>query len=297
MDHAASILRDQCTGVAWEMATAHMMGSVSLFLMGDLKELGRRLPQILKDAEARGDLYELTDLRTRLSHTLHLAADDPAAAHRELDAVLDRRRREDFDLQHWWALIGRTEIDLYAGQPGAAWKRIEEQWSALRWSFLMRVQYVYLESLHHHARAALALACDALEDEAGRRELLRVAARDAARMKRRHIPWGDALANLTQAGIAAAHGDRNAAMSLLGAAEEGFEATDMALYAAAARRRRGQMTGGKEGQSLVDAADSWMVGQNIRNPDRMTAMLAPGDWKGASKAPPHSRALTVDQSF
>src|SRR5207248_640892 len=72
MDHAASILRDRCTGVAWEMATAHMMGSVSLFLMGDLNELRRRLPQILMEAEARGDLYAITDLRTRLSHTLHL---------------------------------------------------------------------------------------------------------------------------------------------------------------------------------------------------------------------------------
>jgi hypothetical protein len=260
------------------MATAHMMGSVSLFLMGDLNELRRRLPQILKEAEARGDLYEITDLRTRLSHTLHLAADEPASAHRELDAVLDQWRRKEFDLQHWWALIGRIEIDLYSGQPDVAWTRVKEQWPALRWSFLMRVQYVCLESLHHRARAGLALACDRTVAEAQRRKLLRVASRDTARMKRRRMPWGDALANLTQAGIAAAQGNRDDAMALLKAAEAGFEAADMALYAAAARRRRGQLTRGKEGQSLVDAADLWMAGQNIRNPERMAAMLAPGGW-------------------
>jgi hypothetical protein len=147
----------------------------------------------------------------------------------------------------------------------------------------MRVQYVCLESLHHRARAALALACDGAVDEAERRKLLRMAERDAARMKWHRMPWGDALANLTQAGIAGARGNRTGAMSLLRAAEAGFEATDMALYAAAARRRRGQLTEGKDGRSLVDAVGLWMAGQNIRNPERMTAMLAPGDWNGGSR--------------
>jgi hypothetical protein len=211
-----------------------------------------------------------------LSHTLHLAADDPAAAHQELDAVLERWRRKSFDLQHWWALIGRTEIDLYSGRPDQAWKRLAEQWSALRWSFLLRVQYVLLESLHHRARAALALACEGTQGAAGRRKLLRVAARDAARMKRQHMPWGDALADLTLAGIAAARGDSNGAMSLLRTAEAGFEGANMALYAVAARRRRGQLMGGAEGRALVEAADAWMAGQNILNHERMTAMLAPG---------------------
>ena len=34
--------------------------------------------------------------------------------------------------------------------------------------------------------------------------------------------------------------------------------------------------GGREGQSLVDQADSWMRSQAIRNPARMVAMHAPG---------------------
>ena len=263
------------------MATAHMMGSVSLFLMGELNELRRRLPEILKEAEERGDLYQVTDLRTRLSHTLNLAADDATAAHRELDTVLERWRRKKFDLQHWWALIGRIEIDLYAGRPDLAWDRITEQWPALRWSFLMRVEYVRLESLHHRARAALALACGGSVNAVERQKLLRAAARGARRMLRHHMPWGDPLAHLVQAGIAAARGDRNAAISLLRTAEGGFEAADMALYAAAARRRLGQLIAGNEGRSMVEDAKTWMGGQNIVNPDRMTAMLAPGGWEWA----------------
>jgi hypothetical protein len=98
-------------------------------------------------------------------------------------------------------------------------------------------------------------------------------------MKRHCMPWGNALADLTKAGIAATRGDRNAAMTLLRAAEAGFDAAGMHLYAAAARRRRGQLTGDAEGQSLVDATGLWMAAQNIRNCERMTAMLAPGTWK------------------
>jgi eukaryotic-like serine/threonine-protein kinase len=67
-------------------------------------------------------------------------------------------------------------------------------------------------------------------------------------------------------------------MSPLSAAQAGFEATDMALYAAATRRRWGQLIGGAEGRILVEAANAWMARQKIQNPERMAAMLASGGW-------------------
>jgi hypothetical protein len=50
----------------------------------------------------------------------------------------------------------------------------------------------------------------------------------------------------------------------------------MHLYAACARRRRGQLLGGDAGRRLVEEADAWMSGQAIRRPDRMADLLAPG---------------------
>jgi hypothetical protein len=66
---------------------------------------------------------------------------------------------------------------------------------------------------------------------------------------------------------------------LLTRAQLGFEAADMALYSAAARRCRGLLVGGGEGAALVAEADAWMRNEGIRNPERMTAMLAPGRWQ------------------
>jgi len=276
MTSAETILRERCTGVAWEVATAHMMGSVSLFLMGELKELKRRLPRIIKDAETRGDLFEVTDLRTRLAHTICLADDNPERAHQEIRAAVAEWRRQEFDLQHWWAWIGSVETDLYAGQPQDAWARIESDWPKLRWSFLTRVQYVYIESLHHRARAALALAAAGSTDEALRRELLRRAERDARRMEGENVPWSIALAALLRAGIAARRGAGEESVKLLEGAEQRLAAADMALYGMAARHTRGRLLGGERGRELSASAEEWMRGQEILNPERMAGMLAPG---------------------
>ena len=55
-----------------------------------------------------------------------------------------------------------------------------------------------------------------------------------------------------------------------------FEAVDMGLFAAAARRRLGTLLGGDAGRALIAQADAWMAAQEVRNPARMAAGLAPG---------------------
>jgi hypothetical protein len=61
-------------------------------------------------------------------------------------------------------------------------------------------------------------------------------------------------------------------------AETNFEAVNMILFAAAARRCRGQLIGGERGRELIELADATMAVQNIKNVVNMTAMLAPGKW-------------------
>ena len=71
-------------------------------------------------------------------------------------------------------------------------------------------------------------------------------------------------------------GDTGRAEQLLADATERFEAADMGLFAAAARRHLGQARGGDEGRELVERADTWMRSQSIVNPSRMASCLAPG---------------------
>jgi hypothetical protein len=79
-----------------------------------------------------------------------------------------------------------------------------------------------------------------------------------------------------RASVAACRGDAAGAAAGLAEAAVALDALDMALYAAAARRRLGRLRGGDEGRALVTGADAWMASQRIANPARMTALLVPG---------------------
>ena len=270
---AETVLLDRCIGAAWELATARLMWCASSFFLGELKELDRRLPAFLADADARGDLYQATALRTRIGHAGPLAADEPERARQVVSDAIARWSVRGFHTQHWWNLIAQSEIALYQGRSADAWESMNNEWPAVKGAMLLRIQYILIESLYHRASSALAAAADSKSDAARQNVLLRTAERDAASIDREKMPWGSALAGLIRAGMAVTRGDHEAALTLLGSAEAALESTDMRLYAAAARRCRGELIRGDEGDALVKSADRWMGQQGIRNPARMTAML------------------------
>jgi hypothetical protein len=281
LQEAETLLRERCTGVIWELATARLMSCVSLFFLGELRELGQCLPTLIKNAEERGDLYEATDLRIRISHAGLLAADDPENARKEVRDAIARWPTSKFYVQHWWSLMAEVEIALYSGESSDALKLMTERWSALRRSLLLRVQYIHIESLFHRAQSALAVAANKSVGSKDQTRLLRGAERDARRIEREKMNWGDPLAQLIRAGIAISRGKVEQAMERLASAEQGFEAAGMCLFAAAARRRRGELIGGDQGKALIADSETWMNSQHIKNSVRMTAMLSPGRWPGS----------------
>src|SRR5262249_14599662 len=124
-------------------------------------------------------------------------------------------------------------------------------------------------------QALLAAASVALP---GRAALLRAVERDARTLDRIGNKVADAFALLLRAGTAACGGRREQARALFAEGGNGLSALAMSLWAAAARRRRGELAGGEEGQRFVDEADAAMRAQGICNPARMTAMFFPGRW-------------------
>lgn len=275
LSQAEPALRE-CSGVAWELDTTHLYDLLSLFYLGEVKELSARIPALLKEARDRDDLTAATNLRARIAYMLHLAADDPVRAREDIVQAMASWGRSGFHAQHSWELYTLGEVDLYSGSGLAAWQRIRDGWTPLRRSLLLRVQAVRIEATYLRARSALAAAIEGAGDRTWTPGMRRIARADATKLDWEGARWASALARLIRAGIATLDGNRPAAMAHLRSAEAAFRDLSMHLYAAVALRRQGELAVGPEGERLIEQADAWMTGQGIRNPARMTDMLAPG---------------------
>ena len=275
-EKAEKLLRETCTGVAWELFNAQYFSLMGLFYLGQMRELGRRLPILLKEAEERGDLYAVTSLSTRIAYSARLAEDDPDEARRALDVAMVRWSHRGFHMQHIWQLFGRVEIALYEGKATEAWRQISSEWRLLDRSLLTRIQLVRIGALQRRARCAIAAATQQPRGSSEQGRLLSDAQRTLRRIESEDAPWARPLALLLSAGIAGTRGKPEDALLPLRAAEAASDAADLTLYRAVTKLRLGRLVGGDEGQSLIVSAETWMREQDVRNPDRIVAMLAPG---------------------
>jgi eukaryotic-like serine/threonine-protein kinase len=269
-----AILRERCTGVAWELDTFHIYSLRALFYLGEVAELSSRLPILLREARERDDLFAETSLRSRHGYIAWLASDEPRKARSETQDAVARWSRRAFYMQHYYALVAEADAALYMREPHVALRLLRERDEALRHSRLMRVHHLRVEWLHLRARSEIAMA--AWGDPSSRESSLSQAESHVRRLERERVHWADALATLARAGIASIQGDRVEAARRLGFAASHFFFADMALYAAAARCRLGSILGGEKGGTLVNSAQAWMRNQGIRNPSGFAEMLAPG---------------------
>jgi hypothetical protein len=263
---------NRCTGTWWERATVHLYATLSLFWMGEMGEQSRRVEQGLRQARERGDLFGVTNACTGFPLLSWVARDDPEGARRESAESMSQWTDQGFFLAHYWAMLGNAQVDLYAGRANEAYARVKGEWPALDKSLLLRCQLIHVEALHVRGRAALGAALTSPD----RQKLLVEAEKDAKAIEGQKMAYATPLGMLLRAGIAAARGERDAPIALLEKAAGLLEAADMGLFAAAARRRMGELMGGGPGGAYMAGADAWMNQREIKNPARMTAMLVPG---------------------
>jgi hypothetical protein len=232
----------------------------SLLALGDVRELAERIGPCLRDADERNDLHAKTSLRTSALHFVLLARGEPHEARRVAADAFAAWRGEGFSLLHYMHLVAQTETDLYAGAGAAAHARLEAHWSAVKSAFFLRSQLTRIWALSLRARAALA---------AGR---LADAAKVASQIQDEKATWGAPLADVVRGGVASARGDLASARDCLRRAASRFDEVGMALHAAVARMQLAKLgRGGGEGAALAFFRD-----HDIREPERMAAMIAPG---------------------
>lgn len=270
-ERAATMFREQCTGVTWELNMAHNFFLGGLVSQGELRQVSRHLPGLLDTARERGNFYLELELNTRMI-LVWLARDDPDGAERRGNESISRWSQRGFQRQHYSHVLMRVQMELYSGRPHEAWRLIDGCQDALRRSRFLRVQHTRIEAANYHARSALAVAAAGTERE----RMIAVARRDVRNLEREGRPWSDAFARLLSATIAHLTGDAHAAAARLEAAMWTFSAADMHLYASVCRRRLGALTQAERGAELRAEADRWMASQEIRNPAAMARLIAPG---------------------
>jgi tetratricopeptide (TPR) repeat protein len=274
IERAQRLLLQERSSVRFQRQSfIELIAFAALEALGRLKDLGDRAALWEREAQEMGDLY------ASWGATLHralarIAAGEVDEARRRVREVIARWSRRDFLVQHMEVLRIEAYGDLYEGRPLAAYARVRAAWPAIRASQLLQVQFTRLKMLLLHARSAIASA--EVAAHGGRSRFLAEAEDDARRLEREVRSDAQAAAHLLRAGIARVRGDKDAALVHLDAAIQGYQAAEMALDVACARRAQGMLIGGDQGRALVAEADAFMASQGIHHPQQWLSVQAPG---------------------
>jgi eukaryotic-like serine/threonine-protein kinase len=261
-------------GSVWERTTFRFFILWSLYYLGELDELTRRVMPLHADAVDRGDRYAAAGMFLGLANLAHLNALGASNTRQLIHEATESWTTERYYLRNYHALLAVTQVDLYEGKGAEAHQRLSENWPRLKRSLLLMVPSVRIESDHLRARAALAAAAQLTPGHRG--PLLADARRHVRRLTRQKASWARALALPLQAALSAQEQKPEAAIEHMREAVVVLEQQEMKLYAAAARRRLGELLGGDEGAEHCAQADQFLADQRVNEPERMLAMLAPG---------------------
>jgi serine/threonine protein kinase len=270
-DRAETVYREHGLGVAFEINLARYYSLFAHYYRGDINAIAQRSVILYQEARERDDflatmMVGLVKLYGRLS------ADDIDAVRRELGEIVEHCPEQGVELLRHNVWIWQINLELYCGNGTAALQLLNQPRSALERSLVQRSRHLRIPWQYKRGCCFLAAAAEAFD-----RKSLEKSAEEAARtLEREKLPWANGLAGLLRAGVAVCRDERERASAILREALATFEATGMFLYAAAARRRLGELIGGDEGRRRIEQADAWMAEQKIRNPTRMTALYAPG---------------------
>ncbi len=272
-DEALRVFVTNCAEARYEADQAQSWKLAGLYYNGRISELAREVPALMREGLARRDEYLLSSLRSWRSNFYWLAVDRPKEARRQAERCDNRWiTGRSFHTYHYYRLHTDAQISLYQGRGAKAWQEVLAGWAAFEGSVGHRVQSLRIEGNFMRARCAIA----AVEEGEDSGSLLAIAESSVRAVEKEGARWGEGLAALVRACLAARRGDRDAALAFLEQAEEVFSEQNMRLLARVAEFRRGQLLGGEQGEALVASATGWMREESIVNPEAVVALFSPG---------------------
>jgi hypothetical protein len=272
---AEHILRDRCVAPPFTTLLCHVYRLEAVYCSGQLREYFQMIPEFAAEVQGRGDLHAEVNVHLRQFHMKCFVEDDLERAEEELSKARTHLGNHKLLVTRNNLVFRQIEFALYSGQPERAWALMPVLSRVLLPMRLFGFDFSTTICFEKDAYAALAMAAAAIERQQRPDTFLRRAERDARHIDAWRAPFGRPIAELIR-GVVAMQRGATTAVRHLEAAEQGFTSNDMALHATVAKWRRGRATGGEAGERLSKEARDWMIDQGVRNPERLSAMIAPG---------------------
>lgn len=267
-DLAIKYLSDvSCHGKTWELSTARTFALWSLQYQGNLVELARRQPELLRVAQESDDLFATLNFGTQVMAHLQLAEDQPQESLRRLDEDKARLSNRGFFIQHHNYVLARTYSLLYLGRFQDAFDSIDGQWQHYRHEFLSQIQQVRIDHHQVATRAMIAAASQGID----RKVMVPRARARIAVLRRERAAWATALAEAFDAACDQQDGKQAISLKKLNQAVGLLDSAGMNLFAMAARHHLAVMLG-DESMPMTSAWRSL----GVANGNRMANMLLPG---------------------
>jgi len=275
-EEAERILETRCHGVQFEKASNRWFLLFALLRRGQLKDLSERLRRFAAESQRLGDRYAAV-MHRATCNILWLARDEVDQARQDLRGLLDTWPEDSYMSPHYLCALARAEQHLYLGEGEAAWQEMVAAAPLVTKSLLIKNSLVRTMLHRRLGQAALVLAGQGTTHE-HHRTYLRHALRYARLLHRERLPYTTAWAALIEAGAHWQEGrlPRARLLDLLTMAIGLLEVADCQAIAAAARRQKGLIVGGAEGEKLIRKADRWLENEGVVNPRKFANLLAPG---------------------
>jgi eukaryotic-like serine/threonine-protein kinase len=266
-----SLYRNTTLGTYHEQSVCRAYRMLTLRMSGQFDELWRGLVETTLDAQRRSDRFLEAGLNLNVNQAW-LARGQPEEALRRIEQSSWVPTDGGYHFQQWYEMQARAELDLYCGRAAT---RLVAVRAALR---IVRRTYIYTVRLHRiwawQLLARLLVASTPTAQTPKR--ALAEAERLAERIAGHDVGYAQTYSALLLAAVAHQRGDASRVRRALEHAVRAAEAAALGQYATAARFRLGQHIGGAAGRVLLTEARAWMQGQDIREPEQMLELWAPG---------------------
>ncbi len=266
LDQAMRYFALRTRGNGWAVSSMRLVRGLTKLLLGRIEELRAELPVDLADARLRGDRYLETTLR-RGATRVHLCDGDVEAARAALDERAWAPASEGFHIQHWLWLEGRAEIALYEGDASRVLDEHAGLFRALRLSLVGRLQRPRILARSTRGKLLLARA-----RARGDRAALAECALLVRLLSAEGVGYATARSALLAAGLAAVRRDDDGRLRALERAVAVADRHGLALTAAAARLRLGELVGGDRGRACLAEARAWFAAERVVDPERVVAV-------------------------